>query len=85
MGAIVTTVLNAVLTTVARDATGALTRRARVSKTKLGAGVAAGTGVWALLPQALEGDERAIGALVVMGVSWIVTLWGRWRAEQEAA
>jgi len=44
------------------------------------AGTAAG--FWALIPLAMQGDQQAIGALVVMALGWAGALYGRWKADQ---
>ncbi len=77
----ISSILTAILTTSAQDAAGRWVKT-RVSKTKAAVNVGTGAGVIALLPLALNGDETAIGALVVMLISWGTALWGRWKADQ---
>jgi len=75
-------ILGAVLTTAAKDMTGKVDGT-RISKTKLGANLAGGAAVWAMLPGALEGDALAIGQLVLWLIGWATTLYGRWQADQK--
>lgn len=73
-------ILSAILTTAAQDAAGKMTKT-RISKTKAATHIGTGAGVYVLLPLAINGDETAIGALVVMGLSWLAALYGRWKAD----
>lgn len=50
------------------------------SKTQYGASAATVTGLWAILPRALEGNPDAIGQAVIIVVGWLVALYGRLRA-----
>jgi len=74
-------ILNALITTASKDAIAGVAKK-RISKTKMGTQVAGIAGAYALLPLALNGDETAIGALVVMVIGWVMALWGRWKADQ---
>ena len=78
----VSTILNALLTTVAEDAVGKLTKK-RISKTKVTTHASVFAGFYALLPTAMHGDNAAIGALVVMTVSGLWALIDRWRKDKE--
>ena len=77
----ISSILTAILTTSAQDTAGRWVKK-RVSKTKAAVHVGTAAGVSVLLPLALNGDEAAIGALVLMVISWGTALWGRWKADQ---
>lgn len=78
----VTAILNALITTAAENVAGGMTK-IRVSKTKAATHAGAGAGFYVLLPLALNGDNEAIGALLVMGASWAWSLFDRWRKDRE--
>ena len=50
------------------------------SKTQYGASAATVTGLWAILPRALEGNPDAIGQIVLIVGGWLLALYGRLRA-----
>jgi len=52
-----------------------------VSKTQIGASTGAAGGLIAALPDALNGDPSAIGAVVLIIFGWLGALYGRWRAK----
>ncbi len=60
-------ILNALITTVAADQAGRMVKK-RVSATKAGVNIGGLAALYGLLPLALNGDEQAIGALLVMVV-----------------
>ena len=72
MGAIITSLL-------AKKAAGHIAGML-VSKAQWGATGIAGSGLWTILPKVLEGDNEAIGQLVMLIGSYLLALYGRWRA-----
>ncbi len=50
------------------------------SKTQWGATGIAGSALWTILPRVLEGDNEAIGQLVMLIGSYLLALYGRMRA-----
>ena len=49
----------------------------RLSKTKVAANIGGLNGVLVLLPGVIAKDPMAIGQLVVLLVTWAMTIWGR--------
>jgi len=76
------TVLKALVFAQAKDSVEAAAGKVRFSKTVMATHAGTAAGFWALIPLAMQGDQQAIGALVVMALGWAGALYGRWKADQ---